>query len=250
MTLKELKAKLDQLSPAKVRFVANVVDSLSHPPRASICERGTWITAVPDWIEYFGLVVSVHHGTTTEPLGLTAFETVFRNACKSVNWTLDPPGSSTRRFVDLVVRVGNGPERRLSLKSTAAKNLSETRAHISKLTEAAWIQDERTSKNRRKRTLELFREYQQAVDAIIMLRAFREKGEIPNRYQLLEIPTALFNSIQQAPVEDFQRDAPVIECLSGGQTVARVAIDRSDAKVTVRSILLSACIVHVEWFRT
>ena len=92
MTLTELKAKLDQLSPVKIRFVANVVDSLSNPPRASIFERGTWITGVPEWIEYFGLAVSVHHGTTTEPLGLTAFETVFRNACKSVNWTLDPPG--------------------------------------------------------------------------------------------------------------------------------------------------------------
>lgn len=161
MTLTELKAKLDQLSPAKIRFVENVVDSLSNPPRASICERETWITDVPDWIEYFGLAVSVHHGTTTEPLGLTAFEAVFRNACESVNWTLDPPGSSTQRFVDLVVRGGHGPKRRLSLKSTAAMNLSKTRVHISKLTEAAWIQDERTSKNRRRRTLKLFQEYQQ-----------------------------------------------------------------------------------------
>ena len=249
MTLTELKAKLDRLSPAKIRFVENVVDSLSNPPRASICEQGTWITDVPDWIEYFGLAVSVHHGTTTEPLGLTAFEAVFRNACESVNWTLDPPGSSTQRFVDLVIREDHGPKRRLSLKSTAAMNLSKTRAHISKLTEAAWIQDERTSKNRRRRTLKLFQEYQQAVDAIIILRAFREKGEPPNLYQLLEVPTTLFDSIQQAPVEDFQRDAPIIKCLSDGQTVARVAIDRSDAKITVRSILLSACIVHAEWIR-
>ena len=37
--------------------------------------------------------------------------------------------------------------------------------------------------------------------------------------------------------------------LSDGQPVARVAIDRSDAKITVRSILLSACIVHAEWTR-
>ena len=250
MTLKELKARLDQLTPVKIQFVANVVDSLSNPPRANVRKQGTWITGSQDWIEYFGLAVSVHHGTTTEPLGLTAFETVFRNACKSVNWTLDPPGSSTQRFVDLVIREGNSPKRRLSLKSTSAKNLSETRVHISKLTEAAWIQDERTPRNRRRRTLELFRDYQQAVDAIIMLRAFRGKAGPPNRYQLVEIPTALFNSIQQAQVEDFQRDAPVIQCLSGGQTVARVAVDRSDAKITVRSILLSACIVHAEWTQT
>ena len=32
--------------------------------------------------------------------------------------------------------------------------------------------------------------------------------------------------------------------------VAVVAVDRSDAKITVRKILLSACIVHAEWIRT
>ncbi len=249
MTLDQLKAKLDQLSPAKIRFVANMVDSLANPPQANIHKKGTWITNSPDWIEYFALSLSVHHGITAEPLKLTAFETAFQNACKSVNWALDPLGSTTQRFVDLVVLAGNGPERRLSLKSTAQQKLSETRAHISKLTEAAWIQDERTARGRRNRVLELFRDYQQAVDAIIMLRAFRNKEGVPSRYQLLEIPTSIFDSIQRAQIQEFQSDAPVIECRVGDQTVARVAIDRSDAKITVRSILLSTCIVHVEWIR-
>ena len=247
MNLEELKAKLDTLSPIKTRFVANVVDSLSNPPRPSIQEPGTWITCSADWIEYFGLAISIHHGTTTEPLGLTAFETVFRNACKAVQWRLEPQNSSTQRFIDLVVQADESPHRKLSLKSTSAKNISKTKAHISKLTEAAWIQDERTASNRKRRTLELFREYQQAVDSIIMLRAFRKNGEVPKCYQLLEIPTSIFDSIQHASDEAFQRDAPVIECCVGGQTVARVAIDRSDAKITVRSILLSACTVHAEW---
>ena len=126
MTLDELKAELDTFSQTKIEFVATVVESLSNPPRADIRERGTWLTGSPEWMEYFGLALSVHHGATTEPLGLTAFETVFRNACKAARWTLDPPGSATRRFVDLEVACGTGPTRRLSLKSTAAKKLSET----------------------------------------------------------------------------------------------------------------------------
>ena len=207
MTLQELKAKLDGFSPAKIRFIANVVDSLANPPRADIRQRGTWITASPDWIEYFSLALSVHHGATSEPLGLTAFETVFRNACNSVHWTLAPPGVATQRFVDLEVTAGTDPTRRLSLKSTAAQKISETSAHISKLTEAAWIQDMRTSKDRRRRMRNLFRDYRQAVDSIIMLRAFREDG-VPTRYQLIEIPTTLFASIEKAPLEAFQRDAP------------------------------------------
>ena len=104
--------------------------------RADIREEGTWLTGASAWIEYFGLALSVHHSATAEPSGLTAFESVFRNACQHVEWTVDPPGSRTRRFVDPTVQTDVGPERRLSLKSTAAKDLKEDSAHISKLTEA------------------------------------------------------------------------------------------------------------------
>ena len=250
MTLDDLKAALDEFSPVKVEFVAKVVESLSNPPRADIRAPGTWLTGSTDWIEYFGLALSVHHGATTEPLGLTSFETVFRNACTYMKWPIDPQSSPTERFVDLVVQTRHGPRRRLSLKSTAAKNLSETSVHISKLTEAAWIQDARTPRDRRRETLSLFRRYQESVTAIVMLRAFRDATGVPNRYQLVEIPASLFDSIQRAPLQAFERDAPVIDCKTGNRTVARVAIDRSDAKVTVRSILLSACTVHAEWTRT
>ena len=104
------------------------------------------------------------------------------------------------------------------------------------------------AKDRRDSMRELFRSYREAVDAIIMLRAFRKEG-IPIRYQLLEIPTTLFASVQDAPLEVYQRDAPLIECKIDGQTVAVIATDRSDAKITVRKIRLSACIVHAEWTR-
>lgn len=246
MTLDELKAKLDEFSPVKVEFVSRMVDSLSRPPRTDTTGE-TWITASPEWVEYFGLALSVHHGATLEPLAQTAFEAVFRNACEYVGWQTDPPGSLTRRFMDATVDVG-GETRKLSLKSTAARRLSESTIHISKLTEAAWIQDTRTPSGRRDAMLALFREYREAVDAILMLRAFRRSVDVPpHRYQLVEIPGLLFDSIQDASLRDFERDAPVIECRVGEQTVAHVAVDRSDAKITVRRIQVSACTVHAEW---
>ena len=246
MTLVELKAQLDTFSPVKVEFVARMVDSLSRSPRANIGGE-TWITMSPDWIEYFGLSLSVHHGATPEPLALTAFETAFRNACGYVQWSMDAPGSLTQRFVDVTVDSA-GETRKLSLKSTAARNLSETTVHISKLTEAAWIQDARTPSVRRAAMQDLFQQYREAVSAILMLRAFRRgAGVPPQRYQLVEIPVRLFDSIQEAPLRDFERDAPVIACQVDGKTVAHVAVDRSDAKITVRRILLSACVVHAEW---
>ncbi len=250
MTLDELKATIETFSPAKVAFVAKVVDSLSNPPHAEIRSQGTWLTEAGDWIEHFGLALAVHHAATPVPLGLTSFETVFRNACEHVGWSIDPPGSTTRRFVDMIVDTGSGALRQLSLKSTAAKGMSKSAAHISKLTEAAWIQDARTATARRNNTLSLFRDYQETVTEIIMLRAFRDApDEVPSLYQLVEIPVEIFNSVHHTPVAAFTSDAPVIECRMGTQTVARVAIDQSDAKITVRSIQLAACVVHAEWSR-
>ena len=250
MTLDELKATLDSFSPVKIEFVARVMESLANPPSANIRSKGTWLTGEADWIEYFGLALSVHHGATIEPLGHSSFETVFRNACEHLRWSIDPPGSRTQRFVDMVVRPKSGKRRRLSLKSTAAKKLSKSALHISKLTEAAWIQDVRTARDRRDRTLELFAQYQRAITQIIMLRAFREDVDtIPQKYQLVEVPVSIFDSIQQAPLRAFERDAPVIECIVGDRVAAVVAIDRSDAKITVRRIQLSACTVHAEWDR-
>ena len=242
-----LKVRIDGLSPIAVRFVARLVDSLADAPRPDTVIP-TWLNRHPEWIEYFGLSISAHHGTTTEPLGLTSFEIVFRNACEALKWSMDSPGSATRRFVDLTLTAAEATTRKLSLKSTAAKNLSEHTAHISKLTEAAWIQDVRSTRARRQRTLEVFREYRAAVDAILLLRAFREPGQVPNRYQLIEIPSDLFKSLEDVPNSAFAPDGPVIDCAYQGlASAAQVSLDRSDAKITIRRIQLSVCTIHAEW---
>lgn len=242
-----LKARIDTLSPMAVRFVVRLVDSLSEAPAANTVTP-TWLTHHPEWTEYFGLAISAHHGTTTEPLKFTGFEAVFRNACEALGWSVEPPGSATQRFVDLTLTPADGTRRRLSLKSTAPKKLSERTALISKLTEAAWIQDVRSARDRRRRTLALFRDYRAAVDAIILLRAFREPNAVPHRYQLVEIPSNLFRSLDEAPESAFAADGPVIDCAYKGlSSAARVKIDRSDAKITVRRIQLAACTIHAEW---
>ena len=61
---RELKATLDTFSPVKVAFVARVMESLANPPNADIREHGTWLTGSEEWIEFFGLALSVHHSAT------------------------------------------------------------------------------------------------------------------------------------------------------------------------------------------
>ena len=246
-SLANLKTRIDTLSPMGVRFVARMIDSLASPPRVDTAD--TWLANTPDWIEYFGLTISVHHGTTAEPLGLVGFEVAFRNACEAVGWKVDEPGSATQRFVDMTVQTDDGAVRKLSLKSTAAQRLSATTAHISKLTEAAWIQDVRSAKTRREHTLDLFHQYRTAVSSIIMLRAFRpDRTTVPTKYQLLEIPTEIFASLEDAPLEAFAADGPTIDCAyQGDPAAARISLDRSDAKITIKQITLSACTLHAEW---
>ena len=142
----DLKKKIDELSPMGVVFAARMIDSLANPPQTKRPKPNeTWITSSPRWIEYFGLVISAHHGITVEALGGRSFETAFRETCEAVDWGLDLPGSATQPFVDLAVTAADEQVRKLSLKSTAAQRLSETTAHISKLTEAAWISTETVS---------------------------------------------------------------------------------------------------------
>lgn len=67
-------------------------------------------------------------------------------------------------------------------------------------------------------------------------------------YQLVEIPSEIFQSLEHAPLVSFNLDGPTIDCSYGGHDVAaRVSLGRCDAKITVKQIQLSACTVHVEW---
>ena len=244
----DLKTKIDALSDTAIRFVTRMVDSLSSPPASHIKDPNAWISGTPEWIEYFGLALSVHHGTTRDALGLNGFETAFGNACESVGWKVEWAESITHRFSDLTVTDDVGKRRRLSLKSTAAQGISPKTAHISKLTEAAWIQDTRSASTRRERTLALFREYTDAVDSIIMLRAFRRKSEIPNRYQLVEIPTEIFDSLQRTTAAQFSSDGPRVFCsYKDNEQAAQISLDRSDAKITISRISLDVCTIHAEW---
>ena len=109
----ELRRRLDDLSPMGVHFVARMVESLSDPPQAQrSAPRQTWITAEPDWIEYFGLLISAHHGLAVDALKETGFENAFRSACEAAAGALirrlRPHGvSSTSLLKRLMERDGS-----------------------------------------------------------------------------------------------------------------------------------------------
>lgn len=179
-----------------------------------------------------------HHCFMGAPLFQDGFDSAFVSACgRSGCQVAKAPGG--QRFWD--VQIGG---KRISLKSTKAKDLKANRLHISKLTEAAWIQDCRTAARRRSETLELFKEYCAEVDSIIQFRYFVDR----RRYELMEILVSLFKQIFGVGVKHFSADGPTINIPIGKDPPDfTLKLDRSDAKIAIANINKDVCMVHGTW---
>lgn len=180
----------------------------------------------------------IHHCFIGSPLFQQSFDSAFIAACRHAGFKVEeaPDG---QRFWDVVI-----DGRRISLKSSKAKNLSKDFLHISKLTEAAWIQDCRTAKMRQSYTRDLFKKYCDEVDAIIQFRYFIKR----QKYELVEVPVQLFSQIQEVETKYFNADGPTINIPVGKEPPDfTLKIDRSDSKVTLAKINKKLCVVHGSW---
>lgn len=236
-----LHIKIDKLNPQQIVIVDNVVTAILTPAEHSVL-ADSWLTS-KEWADAFLGLLRVHHGLSREPLGTLQFEAAFNNACEAAGWEVDPAAGATNRFFDTVISK-DGVRKVLSLKSTAAKALKRNTVEISKLTEGAWIQDARRQADRRDKIVELFREYREVTDGIVILRAFREDDGV--RYELVEIPTELFTSVEDLTIEEAQRGTIPLP-VGATQPLFKIGIDRSDAKVKLTGVRIDAITVHGEW---
>jgi hypothetical protein len=179
-----------------------------------------------------------NHCFIGSPLFQESFDSAFIAASEFAGFQVAraPEG---QRFWDVSIN-----DKRISLKSSKAKSLKAGTLHISKLTEAAWIQDCRTAAKRQELTLELFREYTATVDSIIQLRFFQPSL----LYELVEIPVQLFSQISTIDRSLFAADGPSIDIPVGKHPPDFcLKLDRSDAKVTLSKINKHLCTVHCTW---
>ena len=239
----DLLGRIAALGAQEVAVVNEFVDSLLAPVTEELLPA-SWLTT-PDWSEAFLARLRAHHALSREPLSTTQFEAAFEAACEAAGWMVDSSTSATQRFYDTAIAPpGTLLSKRISLKASSAKGMSRSSVHISKLTEAAWIQDVRRLADRRDRIVDLFREYRAATDGIIMLRGFRSAASV--FYELLEIPTVLF-----APIDDLDIASAQHQRISVPPDPAdpylKIVIDRSDAKITLTGIKLAVCSVHGRW---
>ena len=179
-----------------------------------------------------------HHCFIGSPLFQQSFDSAFVSSCISAGLDVEQAPSG-QRFWDLKLQ-----GRRVSLKSTMAKSLRAETLHISKLTEAAWIQDCRSATKRQSLTFELFDAYCNEVDAIVQLRYFKRE----RTYELVEVPVSLFSQVLKIEKKHFSSDGPTIKIPVGKEPPDFILkLDRSDAKITVTGINKGLCLVHATW---
>jgi hypothetical protein len=247
MPHRTLREMIDHLSSHEVsvveRFVSAMLKPVSSEPIAP-----TWL-ATPEWRASFAAYLQGYHALSAEPLGRLQFEAAFNQACQANGWRVEPARAATQRFYDTTIHDDEGRiERRLSLKASSAAGMTPDKIHISKLTEAAWIQDVRRQADRRSSIRELFKEYQETTSSIFILRGFAERGEFDILYELAEIPTSIFAGVTDLTVQ--QAQANTINVPPGSGTRDRdfaIRIDRSDAKMTISGIRLDLCTIHGRW---
>lgn len=240
----ELHAKIELLNDAQVVVVARFVDAVTGATDVELLETSWFATSI--WAEDFTARLRAYHANAEDPLSSTAFEAVFVGACRTAGWEVDRAASATHRFFDVTLVRPGAAARTLSLKASSAKDMTRQTVHISKLTEAAWIQDARRARDRKPLTVQLFDDYRAATSSILMLRAFRSSSPPMLEYQLLEIPTEIFARVAGVSTLDFQGGTVPVRGLTG-EVDFKIRLDRSDAKITLTGIRLGVCTVHGSW---
>jgi len=223
-------------TPAEERRLREFLSALRTQCTVHLHPKSPWNSE--EFESEFRSKLLTHHCFMGSPLFQDGFDSAFLAACTHAGQQVEPAPEG-QRFWDALV-----DGRRISLKSSKARSLRENTLHISKLTEAAWIQDCRTATKRCEHTHRLFREYCDEVDAIVQLRYFRSL----QLYELVEIPVSLFSQVLAVSRTRFSADGPTINIPIGKDPPDfTLKLDRSDAKITIANINKALCLVHGTW---
>ena len=225
-----------QANVTEQRYLDELLAAMRGP-----CET-SFPTASPimseSFAQEFRATLLIQHYFLKAPLATNSFEAAFVRAARVAGHDVTPAPDG-QRFWDVEL-----DGRKISLKSTGAANLRVGTLHISKLCEAAWIQDMRSAALREEATKGLFADYTSRVDSIIQLRLFKKKS----LYELVEIPTTLLAQVADVPRAEFAPDGPTIGIPVGKNPPDfTLKLDRSDAKVTLANINKDVCSVLGTW---
>lgn len=225
-----------QPNATEQRYLNDLLAAMRGPCKATLPNPSSIIGT--NFAKEFEPTLLIHHYFLGAPLATHSYEAAFIRAAQAAGHSVAtaPDGN---RFWDVEV-----DGKKISLKSTAAAGLTLGKLHISKLCEAAWIQDVRGAAQREESTKRLFIEYTNTVDSIIQLRFFKKRAF----YELVEIPSSLLRQVASVPRSEFAPDGPRIGIPVGKSPPDfTLTLDRSDAKITLANINKAVCSVLATW---
>lgn len=231
-------ALLDSLDDASISQLTQIAGALANTIEARVDTDAGLM--VPAFQEEFEARLKVHHATHSKQLDRISMEDAFKAASRRAGRRVGGSAGATAPFIDLVVD-GEG----VALKSTAAKDVRAGHLHISKLCEAAWIQDVRGAGPRETQCKDQIRRFLAQAHRIFQLRVLPDQAFW--RYQLVEVPVELFRPILDLDRGLFAPDGPRIPVTDATGPCLTLVLDRSDAKITIAKIPIARCIVHAEW---
>lgn len=235
---RDLVSVVAQLDDEQVDKLLGVARVMALPIAETVNPDSGVVT--PDFNAEFRARLQAHHATHTTPMDRLSFENAFLSASRAAGRDTEEAPSRTTRFYDATV-----DGKRVALKTEGAKSMKADFLHISKLSEAAWIQDMRSGRRRREMTVQLVDEFLTAVARIFVLRYYQ--SDPAPHYELVEIPTEHFERIRDLPLSDFNSDAPRLHIRDQAGEIMEFRLDRSDSKITVGKIRKSRCVVHGDW---
>jgi len=234
----DLFSLVHRLDDSQVKKLLDVARVMGEPIEEVINPSSELLKSA--FVSEFRARLQAHHATHTTPLDRLGFENAFMSASRASGLDTAEAPSRTTRFYDVTVA-----GERFALKTEGSKAMKKDRLHISKLSEAAWIQDMRSARKRHDKTMEFIEEFLGAVDRIFMLRFYR--ASLTPHYELVEIPVSHFERVRDLAVSDFDSDAPRIRIPGKGADLLEFQLDRSDSKITIGKIDKAQCVVHAEW---
>lgn len=237
---RELLEYIESFGSAEIRQLVNIARVMSRPIEETVSPDSDLVGE--KFASEFRARLLAHHGTHTTGMDRLAFEAALTAAAAQEGRRSEPAPSKTTRFWD--VRIG---DEQVSAKTSSAKNMKRDVIEVSKLSEAAWIQDMRSARDRHAKTLALFRDFVQAVQRWLVLRIFETSDGFT--YELVEIPMSFFGPpVQNLMAHEFDSDGPRITVSdSDGRDLFVLVLDRSDSKVTLKKIDKGNCLVHATW---
>lgn len=235
---------LQRLSPVQVDVVRAIVHRFADEQFGELL-RNDFLTQ--EAFEYFSMRLAAHHAYSASVLKKENFEHILEEAFSRTGVPAQRANSMTVRGADLTV---GGVT--LSLKTEAARNLSQSHITISKLMEAAWIKQTTCTDDIPGFVAQMVMPHFGNYDRIFTLRSYpdRERNGFV-RYDLREIPKDVLARIGDLTGDDFTTPTKTrttsADVTVNGRRAFRFRLDGSDDKLTINYLDVDFCPLHAWW---